>query len=164
MNPPDYTQMKNFREVDASLVTGGQPSEAQLASLAQAGVQTVINLALHDQPRYSLKDEPGTVAALGMKYVHIPVQFETPTESDLLKFFAAMDAARGEKVLVHCAANMRVTAFLGLYWSTQLGWPDAKAFELMRGVWQPEGTWAEFIAAMQAKHRKQRRLRCGNRD
>ncbi len=154
MAEPAYTGIYNFRDVDASLITSGQPTVPQLQSVAEAGFQTVINLALHDQPRYSLPDEPGTVAGLGMAYVHIPVQFETPTESNLLAFFDAMDAHRGEKILVHCAANMRVTAFLGLYWAIRSGWPDEKAFQLQRGVWQPNEVWSGFMAAMLAKHRR----------
>lgn len=153
MPDPAYTQIKNFRAVDAALVTAGQPSVAQLESLAAAGFSAVINLALHDQPRYSLPDEPGTVAGLGMKYTHIPVQFETPTEADLLVFFAAMEANEGRKLLVHCAANMRVTAFLGLYWRIRQGWPEERAFQLMRGVWQPNDVWSAFISGMLAKHR-----------
>jgi protein tyrosine phosphatase (PTP) superfamily phosphohydrolase (DUF442 family) len=66
-------------------------------------------------PRYSLPDEPGVVQSLGMAYVHIPVQFSAPTEASLLEFFAAMEAHGSEKVWVHCAANMRVSAFIGLY-------------------------------------------------
>jgi protein tyrosine phosphatase (PTP) superfamily phosphohydrolase (DUF442 family) len=53
------------------------------------------NLALHDDPRYSLKDEAGCVRDLDMEYIHIPVQFKAPTEENLLAFFAAMDAASG---------------------------------------------------------------------
>ena len=152
MTEPAYTEIKNFRAVDEMLITAGQPSVAQLQSVAAAGFQTVINLALHDQPRYSLPDEPGTVAGLGMKYVHIPVQFEAPTEADLLAFFAAMEAHRGEKLHVHCAANMRATALLGLYWAIRLGWPEERAFQLQRGLWQPDGVWTDFMAAMLAKH------------
>ena len=33
-----------------------------------------------------------------MNYVHIPVQFATPTQEDLQAFFVAMDAHAGEKV------------------------------------------------------------------
>ena len=87
-----------------------------------------------------------------MKYTHVPVQFEAPTEADLLAFFAAMEAARGQKLLVHCAANMRVTAFLGLYWRIRQGWTEEQAFQLMRGVWQPNEVWSAFISAMLAKH------------
>ena len=152
MTDPDYTRIHNFRRVDDSLVTGGQPTVAQLESLAEAGFGTVINLALHGNPRYSLPDERGTVTGLGLQYVHLPVQFETPTEANLLAFFAAMEANRGRKILVHCGGNMRVSAFLGLYWTIREGWPPDRAFELMRGLWQANDVWAEFMAAMVAKH------------
>lgn len=144
--------IRNYREVDGTLLTSGQPTEAQLSSVAQSGVQVVINLAPHTSPS-ALKDEPASVAALGMEYVHIPVVFSAPAEADLLAFFAAMDASRARKVLVHCAANKRVTAFLGLYRVIKQGWSRDQAFALMHSVWQPDATWAQFIAAMLERHR-----------
>jgi uncharacterized protein (TIGR01244 family) len=135
----------NYRAVDEQLGTSGQPTEAQLAAIALAGYSAVINLALHDDPRYSLPDEPGTVQSLGMTYVHIPVQFKSPQPADLQAFFDVMDAHAGKKVWVHCAANMRVTAFLGLYRAKRQGWTREKAFELMVGLWEPNETWARFI-------------------
>lgn len=143
---------RNFRRVDETLLTSGQPDEAQLAAAGQAGVEVVINLALHDDPRYSLADERGTVEGLGMTYRHIPVQFGAPSESDLMAFFAAMDEAQGRHVLVHCAANYRVTAFLGLYRRLRQGWPVDRAFELMGTVWTPDSVWDSFIGAMLSKH------------
>jgi uncharacterized protein (TIGR01244 family) len=153
-NPPasSLTDVRNFREVDAGLLTAGQPNEQQLADAARQGVTTVINLALHDDPRYSLRDETGTVRDLGMHYVHIPVQFKSPTEQDFLDFCAAMDAHKGEKVLVHCAANYRVTAFIGLYRIIREGWTPETAFEPMRSVWEADDVWGPFIVQMLAKH------------
>jgi uncharacterized protein (TIGR01244 family) len=142
----------NFREVDDTLLTSGQPTEAQLSSVARGGVQVVINLAPHNAPS-ALKDESGAVSALGMDYVHIPVNFSAPAEADLLAFFTAMDASRDRKVLVHCAANKRVTAFLGLYRVVKQGWSHEQAFALMHSVWQPDATWSRFIAAMLERHR-----------
>lgn len=142
-----------FRAVADSLCTSGQPSAAQLGAIAAAGFKTIINLALHDDPRYSLPDEAGTVRSLGPAYVHIPVQFANPTESDLLAFFAAMDAHRGMKLWVHCAANMRVSAFLGLYRVIRQGWEIELAFELMHELWQPNEVWSSFIQTTLAKHR-----------
>ncbi|MGZ5786918.1 MAG: protein tyrosine phosphatase family protein [Ramlibacter sp.] len=141
----------NYRAACDAIGTSGQPTVAQLSGIAQAGFRTVINLALHDDPRYSLPDEAGTVRSFGMNYVHIPVQFATPTEEDLRAFFAAMDAHGSEKVWVHCAANMRVSAFLGLYRVLRQGWPQDKAFELMRGLWEPNEVWSAFIAKMLAQ-------------
>ncbi len=145
-------EARNFRRVTDRLLTCGQPDEAQLASARGSGVQVVINLALHDDPRYSLRDEHGTVESLGMTYVHIPVQFGAPTEEDLLTFFAAMDAHRDDTLLVHCGANYRVSAFLGLYNAIRLGQPRLDAFALMNTVWRPDAVWARFIEDMMSKH------------
>ena len=142
----EFERVYNYRCVDESLATSGQPSVLQLQSIADAGFTTVINLALHDDPRYSLPDEQGTVRDLGMKYVHIPVQFASPMQQDLVAFFAAMEQARGQKVWVHCAANMRVSAFVGLYRVLRQGWTEERAFELMRSLWQPNEVWSSFIA------------------
>lgn len=145
MHDAPITQIHHCRIVDERLATSGQPSEAQLAAIAQAGYQVIINLALHDDPRYALPDEAASVAALGLAYVHIPVQFSAPTREDLLRFCDAMDAHIGRKTWVHCAANYRVTAFLGLYRVLRQGWPQDEAFALMKQVWQPDATWQAFI-------------------
>lgn len=145
----------NYRSVGESLCTSGQPSVSQLREIAEAGFTTIINLALHDDPRYSLPDEAGVVQSLGMTYMHIPVQFSAPKEANLLEFFAAMQAHEGESVWVHCAANMRVSAFLGLYRVIKQGWERTSAFDLMEGLWQPNEIWSSFIASMLAKHSEQ---------
>lgn len=136
----------NYRAVDQTLGTSGQPTVEQLGSIAQAGFTTVINLALHDDPRYSLPDEAGTVRALGLAYEHIPVQFAAPQPADLRAFFAAIEKHGGEKVWVHCAANIRVSAFIGLYRVIRLGWEHEPAFALMRSLWKPNDVWSAFIA------------------
>lgn len=135
----------NFCQAGPDLATSGQPREDQLAAIAAAGYDVIINLALHDDPRYSLHDEAASVRNLGLNYVHIPVQFSAPTSGDLDRFFAALDAHKGQRVWVHCAANMRVTAFLGLYRRLREGWSEAEAFELMNDLWQPNEVWSAFI-------------------
>jgi protein tyrosine phosphatase (PTP) superfamily phosphohydrolase (DUF442 family) len=142
----EIEHIHNYRYVDDLLATSGQPSVSQLQHIANEGFSTVINLALHDDPRYSLPDEAGTVAALGMKYIHIPVQFSAPTQQDLLAFFDAMGKNQGKKVWIHCAANMRVTAFLGLYRVLRQGCERERAFDLMRNLWEPNEVWSTFIS------------------
>jgi uncharacterized protein (TIGR01244 family) len=142
---PRFSEIYQYRQATTELATSGQPREDQLAEIAAAGYDVVINLALHDDPRYSLKDEAASLRALGLQYVHIPVRFGAPTETDLAKFFEAMDTHKGRRVWLHCAANMRVTAFLGLYRRLCEGWPEDRAFELMSDVWEPDAVWSAFI-------------------
>jgi uncharacterized protein (TIGR01244 family) len=141
----------NFRQVTPDLAASGQPREHQLAAIAGAGYDVVINLALHDDPHYSLPDEAGSVRALGLGYVHIPVRFDAPSESDLGLFFDAMDQHANARVWVHCAANIRVSVFLGLYRALRQGWTEEDAFALMREIWEPNAVWSSFIASQLAK-------------
>lgn len=138
----------NFLRIDESLSTSGQPNVDQFRALAAEDYALVVNLALHDHPRYSLPDEARLVQGLGMAYIHMPVQFDHPTQADLEAFFHAMDHNAGSKIHVHCAANMRVTAFLGLYRVIRQGRSTDQAFAPMRAIWEPNQVWASFIAAM----------------
>lgn len=153
MDESPVSDIYNYHPVDDLLSTSGQPTEAELASVGREAFQVVINLALHDDPRYSLGDERGLVESLGMKYLHIPVAFDAPQESDLLAFFDAMEKHREEKIFLHCAANMRVSAFLGLYRAIKNGESTEDAFALMKTIWEPNPVWASFIASMLDKHR-----------
>jgi SAM-dependent methyltransferase/protein tyrosine phosphatase (PTP) superfamily phosphohydrolase (DUF442 family) len=145
------TSIRNLHEASATVMTSAQPSEAQLAAIAAAGYEVVINLGLHDDKRYALTDEAGTVAALGMRYEHIPVPFAAPTRALLEDFFAAMRRHDGRKRWVHCAANFRVSAFIGLWRVLEQGWPRQTAFDILRAVateqWAPDATWQAFIDA-----------------
>ncbi len=142
----DPADIPNWRRLGPALTTSGQPSEAQLAGLAALGVERVINLGLHTHEK-ALADEAGTVAALGMGYVHIPVDFTNPTEADLTAFYAAMDALAGRTAHVHCIANYRVSAFLYRYRVDRLGWDPAAARVDLDAIWRPEGVWAALVGA-----------------
>ena len=136
--------IRNYVALSEELATGGQPSEEQIQQLAQVGVECIINLGLLD-PRYCLADEAGLVHSLGVEYHHIPVDFQAPTLEDLSQFFAAMQAAEGKRVFVHCAANYRVSSFVSLYGQARLGWTSAQATAHIQRLWEPNAVWAAFI-------------------
>jgi protein tyrosine phosphatase (PTP) superfamily phosphohydrolase (DUF442 family) len=142
----------NYRQVNDRISTGGQPTEEQLHSAVAEGFTTIINLATIDPDR-SLADEGGLVRSLGMKYHHIPVKWDNPQESDFAAFEAVMQAGPEEKILIHCAANFRVTAFYSLYAMQHLGWTEAQADEFRAPIWGGSDypIWEKFIAEMKNK-------------
>jgi ADP-ribose pyrophosphatase YjhB (NUDIX family)/protein tyrosine phosphatase (PTP) superfamily phosphohydrolase (DUF442 family) len=123
--------------------TAGQPSAGQFPLIASEGYGAVINLALTGS-QGARPDERALVEGLGMRYVHIPVVFDAPQESDLQQFFAALECAPG-KVFVHCIANKRVSAFLFLYRVLKLGHPVAEAEMALHRIWHPDEVWQSFI-------------------
>jgi uncharacterized protein (TIGR01244 family) len=140
-------EIYNFLPCDDRIASAGQPTESQLAEVAQAGYQVVINLALSTSDN-ALPDEGSLVTALGMTYIHIPVIWEEPRAVDLESFFAAMEAHREQRIFLHCAANMRASAFMALYRAIRLGWPLSAAMQAVYEIWQPNETWQAFIDQM----------------
>jgi len=102
---------------------------------------------MHDHKR-ALVDEAGSVARLGMTYIHIPVAFDSPTEDDFAIFCETLSRLTETCIHIHCIANLRVTAFLYRYQRDALGLEEAEARVLMDTVWRPGGVWARFIGDM----------------
>jgi protein tyrosine phosphatase (PTP) superfamily phosphohydrolase (DUF442 family) len=92
-----------------------------------------------------LPDEAASVSRLGMTYIHIPVDFQNPTDGDFAEFCSAMEQLKEVPVHVHCIANYRVSAFLYRYRREVLGTDEAQARADMEQVWLPKGVWAAFV-------------------
>jgi protein tyrosine phosphatase (PTP) superfamily phosphohydrolase (DUF442 family) len=136
----------NFLALSDTLFTGGMPKADQLNDAAQRGVQMVINLAPHSVPD-ALPDEEELVNSLGMRYINIPVIWITPTKDGLERFMAIMEENKDKKILVHCQANFRATAFVALYRILRHGWEPKEAIEDMHKIWDAEDypIWKMFI-------------------
>ncbi|MBB6124769.1 protein tyrosine phosphatase family protein [Sphingobium subterraneum] len=143
--PARVEAITNYHRIDDRLATGGQPNVAQIDAIAKAGYRTVINLAPSSSPN-ALPDEQALIEAAGMAYIHIPVVWADPTQADFDRFCTVMAEHSGERVFVHCAANMRVSAFIYRYRRDVLREVDAIARADLHRLWQPTGVWAEFIA------------------
>ena len=140
----DPETIYNWRRLDGRITTSGQPTEAQLADIHALGVRHIVNLGLHTHEK-ALPDEAGSVSRLDTTYIHIPVDFQNPTDQDFEKFCSVMEQLKDVPVHVHCIANARVSAFFYRYRRDVLGMDEARARADMEEVWRPKGVWAEFV-------------------
>src|ERR671912_351968 len=141
-----FEDIRNFLALSKHLFTAGMPKADQLTDAAQKGVQTIINLTVADADD-ALPNEKELIEALGVEYIHLPVEWGNPTRQNLEDFMNTMDAHKDDKVLVHCQANYRATGFVALYRVLRLGWGKDVAFSDLRKIWNPEKfpIWQKFI-------------------
>ena len=135
---------ENIHQVFDWLWSSGQLSEDDIACLPALGIEAVINLALPTSSN-ALSGEAELVTSHNIAYVQIPVLWEQPALHQLDQFFGALKIFEGRKVWVHCAKNMRVSAFIYLYRRLVLGEGIEDASFPMREVWMPNETWQTFI-------------------
>lgn len=146
----DPADIYNWLRLDERTTTSGQPTQAQFGEIAALGVREVINLAPATSDK-ALKNEAEILAALGLRYTHIPVDFQNPAEEDFDRFRAALEGARQSVTHVHCIANYRVSAFVYLY-RIGAGMEDARARADLESIWTPNSVWAAFIERMRARN------------
>lgn len=139
-------EIRAFLRLDDRIATSGMPQPDHFAAMRAAGFEIVINLAMPTSDN-AMSNEGELVSEQGMTYVHIPVNFERPAPEDFKKFQRVMDIFADRKVFVHCAANMRVSAFMYVYRVKKDPNCAAQASSDMRKIWQPDGVWHDFIEA-----------------
>ena len=132
----------DFLRLSDRIGTAGQPREEQFAAIRQAGYEVVINLRPPDD---TLPEERALVEGEGMDYVSIPVAWDAPTAENVEAFFATMQANEGKHVFVHCARNMRVSAFLYLYRVAKENVAPEEAARDLHRIWTPNPTWQAFM-------------------
>lgn len=133
------------------LWSSGQLSERDIRQLAGMGVVAVMNLALPSSSN-ALPGEAELVARQGLTYIQIPVEWETPRVEQFAEFVGVLRVYEGQKLWVHCAKNMRVSAFLYLFRKLVLCESEEEAVFPMNKVWGPNEVWEAFIERVERRH------------
>ena len=143
------TDAYNYRKIDDQLATAGVISEEQLGELKTEGYQAVISL-LPASSEYAIAAEPDIVMSQGLDFTYIPVDFSAPTREDYAQFERAMQANGDRKLMLHCAANYRVSAFYSIYAVRHLGWTREQAYDFIGAIWNLEEhpVWNSFVGTM----------------
>jgi protein tyrosine phosphatase (PTP) superfamily phosphohydrolase (DUF442 family) len=144
MSHAELADIRAFLSLSEQVGTAGQPTAEQFATIKAAGYETVVNLALPTSTN-AQPDEAEIVTQQGMQYIHIPVDWEKPQVADALKFFDVMAANHHKQVFVHCAANMRVSAFMFLYRTLCQNVAPEAALQDLHQIWIPNQQWQAFM-------------------
>jgi protein tyrosine phosphatase (PTP) superfamily phosphohydrolase (DUF442 family) len=143
----------NYREYTTSFASSGQLAGHHLEPLKKQGFQRIVYLAYRahgNAPDTLSIDQQAT--DLGLSYVHIPVPWQSPSQSDYQTFAAVMRAQPAMKTLLHCQMNYRASAFSFLYRVLALGTPTQEALRDLNQIWSPDKTWMTFINTVLAAH------------
>ena len=145
MQSKDLSKVFNYHNIDNLFATSGQPNAYQLKLIAEHGYDAVINLAPNSVFEGSVINEAEILTANKVKYIHIPVNFNKPKDEDFLKFVNCLEENKDNKIWIHCAANMRVSAFVYTYRRDILKLEDSEIIEDMNLIWSPNNVWSSFL-------------------
>jgi len=137
-------QAENTYQIFDWLWSSGQLSEQDIQQLPTLGIQHIINLAPPTSSN-ALQGEAEFISSLGINYFQIPVTWDNPELEKLKTFIRLLSILQGQKTWVHCAKNMRASAFIYLFRKLYLSETEAVAAIPMQDIWQPNEIWTTFI-------------------
>ena len=134
----------NYHQIEGLFETSGQPTENELILISRK-FNLVINLAPISAFEKKIINEKKILESLNVNYIHIPVDFKNPSSKDFEKFVSAINANKDKKIWIHCAANMRVSAFVYKYRKEVLKMEHSKIVKDLHTLWNPNNVWSDFI-------------------
>ncbi len=120
------------------LVTGGQPTDAQLRAAHAAGLVTLLDMRDPIEPRSF--DQPALAASLGLTYVNIPVSGATLNDRTMERILTVLRDGASAPVFIHCGSGNRVGGALIPFFMNDRGMNehDAVALAMQVGLRGPE--------------------------
>ncbi len=135
----------NYYKVEGLYSTSGQPSKSDFFIIAEKNYEIIINLAPKSMiGKYILKEDK-ILNSLNIKYIHIPVNFNNPTEYDFEQFSNSITSNKNSKIWVHCVANMRVSAFTYKFKRDVLNYKHDQIINDLNAIWRPNKVWSDFL-------------------
>lgn len=104
--------LMNPQAVDGRVLTGGQPSKADLAYLKEQGFGTVINLRRAEEDFGY--DEKADAESLGLAYVNIPISAADGVNGTMAAYLRSVINQTDAPVLLHCGSGNRVGALYAM--------------------------------------------------
>lgn len=137
-------QAADQQAIHPRLMTSALPAESDFAQMASEGYEVVISLA---QRRDStvIDNEDALVCKAGMRYIHLPIAWETPRLEDYALLSDLLRMLHDRKVWLHCTRNFRVSSLMYLYHIIELTMPPAEAEAILHRTWTPNDTWQALI-------------------
>ena len=111
-NSSNDLSIKNVKYFSEQIITGGQPTEQELAQLKAKGVTTIINLRGTNE--FDGFDEEKVVKSYGMEYVALPISGAAGVTKEAAEEFAKILEKENGKTFIHCASGNRVGALTAL--------------------------------------------------
>lgn len=139
------SQIPAFSIIHGHLFSSAQPSTEQLKLIKEYGCSTVINLALSNAPNH-IENEDRICLDLGLNYIHIPIDWETPSAEQCLLVLDLIDhLVQNEIIWIHCSKNDRSSCLMYVYRQFYMNMDMPTSQDLLHEIWEPNETWTGLI-------------------
>lgn len=107
---PPVAGVTNFAKLDSTIACGGATTVDGIAELKKLGYKSIINLREASEPGALVQESAAAARGAGIKYVHLPMNRNTPDSGVADEFLKAIVDPAAQPVFVHCGSGNRAAA------------------------------------------------------
>jgi len=145
--------VRNFTKIDGSMATGGSIVADALGELAKRGYKTVISLRDNAEAGAMNAELAQAAKAAGIRFVHIPMSAQLPSEASASTALAALRDAGNQPVFIYDASGSRAAAILMIKRMLVDGWPEDRAYNEAVSIGLSSPSLKAFALDYVARHR-----------
>jgi uncharacterized protein (TIGR01244 family) len=117
----------NLKRVDSTVACAGATTPESMRAVKEMGFASVVNLREASEPNANIEAETAAAKAAGLRYVHLPLQRESPDPAVADRFLIVARDPANQPMFIHCASGNRAAAMWLIKRAVIDGWPLDRA-------------------------------------
>jgi uncharacterized protein (TIGR01244 family) len=124
---PTVAGVRNFAKLESTIACGGATTPEGVAELKKLGYNSIINLREASENGANVEAEEAAAKEAGVKYVHLPMNGQSPDPVVADRFLEAIKEPANQPVFVHCGSGNRAAAMWMVKRMVVDGWDSDRA-------------------------------------
>lgn len=124
---PTVAGVRNFAKLESTIACGGATTPEGIAELKKLGYNSIINVREASENGANIEAATAAAKEAGVKYVHLPMNGQSPDPAVADRFLEAVLAPANQPVFVHCGSGNRAAALWMVKRLVVDGWDAERA-------------------------------------
>jgi len=144
----------NFAKLDTTIACAGATTPAAVAEVRKLGYASIINLRQANEAGANLDEEASAAKAVGIRYIHLPVNGASPDPAIVEGFLKAVTDPANQPAFVHCGSGNRAAALWMVKRLLVDGWDADRASAEATALGMTSPALKQFALDYAAAHKR----------
>jgi uncharacterized protein (TIGR01244 family) len=134
----------NLHRIESTVACAGATTPESMRAVKEMGFASVVNLREASEPNANVEAESAAAKAAGLRYVHLPLNRESPDPAVADRFVTAARDPANQPMFIHCASGNRAAAMWLIKRTVVDGWPLERATAEAETLGLEHEPWKQF--------------------
>jgi uncharacterized protein (TIGR01244 family) len=153
VTPQAVAGITNLKRLESTVACAGATTPEAMRAVKDMGFASVVNLREASEPNANVDAESAAAKAAGLRYVHLPLNRESPDPGVADRFVAVARDPANQPMFIHCASGNRAAAMWLIKRAVVDGWSIDRAMKEAESLGLEHEPWKTFATDYANAHK-----------